>query len=299
MKKILIKQLPYGNWAHAYMCALDTALHSFLYEKRLLRSIDFFTDIFIFGGNVFLSFCADANTTRLLDNFISSWKIEEKSLIRAAKQVGVRLEHAVTLDNDLRTVIDKMNDTPWEKHQDFGIQTGMDDDSQSLTSPGIKYSRRTPKAYRTIGIKLIIKGLPLELRGLAVIVLSFFITAMARELTDGFETMIFSGIEWAAQHELVGAVVVFRDRAKAINIDKMYDHIWCVDDSIEETDFCKKVAREIRNNSHDISTIMDENDLAWRSGVIMGKKGWEEVATEENIQKVLDALTVDVVTPSA
>ncbi|MCL2444605.1 hypothetical protein FWD07_00605 [Candidatus Saccharibacteria bacterium] len=58
--------------------------------------------------------------------------------------------------------------------------------------------------------------------------------------------------------------------------------------------FTEMILESIREGR--VGEIFEEAELAWRSGVVMGIKGWEEILTEENVEEILGMIEVVVET---
>jgi hypothetical protein len=307
------------NWPTLYKKAAANGLYMHIYEHVVSNRL--VTSMFKYGQLLLIDYDLWAHV------FNRTFVLETRFHTKEAKEIfdeafntidgliGVdeckkavlecSCEHERPYDIDVALLIPELNkiaDTPWRKEHDFAYD--IEDKIVSVASvykgDGITYKRRTPGSFTEITFEYEVPACIFidkpQLMPLAMVLIQA-LSIPATSLIPLNNAYYHTGDEWdeGAQRVAYHLFVRFANkRSETLNDLKNYTLRYVSE--LQKRDFCNKIQRLLKHNyKHDWAQHFSQKFIHATTGVILGAKGWADIATTENVQLLLDNLSIRII----
>ena len=294
-----IKQAESRVLGHVYEHAIANLLEDTLYARGLLPVLDYRLDAYTHDGIVILFI--DFNDGSLVDSIptiLQTAELSAESIKVAVVQVSCEYERLATFEpSALFAEIRQLHALPWSTRDDFVRTKPITDAARELVSAHLSYGRYSPKSFAEYSIVYELKDCPFELKPIAVYVIQMLAISQLRLMNESVKYCYDIGDEWVKYQDLVGYTHSFRiPKNQDITLEEFTALEIKQRRSILEQDFVHRLSDYILRDAQADYPYFTTSVMFANSYQIIGKKGWQEIVTEQNVRDILHNVTINTLT---
>ncbi len=294
---IYIKQAKSGVIGHVYEHVIANSLESMFNAVGVLPVLDYKLDAYTYDGIVILF--VEFNKHSLIDSVnvvLNSADLLSKSIEMAVAQVSCEYERLASFEpSAMFAEMRQLHALPWSARDDFTRTKPITDLARELASPYLTYGRYSTGSFVEYSIAYRLEDCPFELKPLAVYIIQMLAVAQIRLMYETVEYCYDSGDEWAEYQDIVGYSHSFRiPKNKGITIEEFTALEAKNRQAIVAQDFVHRLSHYILTDVSSEYPYFSTGVMFANSYQIIGQKGWQDIVTDQNIQVLLDKLTVDI-----
>lgn len=295
--KIYIKQAETHVAGHVFELVVVNFIQKQLLDSGYLKLLDYRLWAYTDDGIVQIRFETQHQTALVeFEKSIQLVEVSEESVRIALEQVSCEHQRLPNFKmTDLLEEVKKTNSIKWVEYDDYSHSAPIQKQALILASKSGKFGRKSPKDFREYTLVYEIKDCPFNLKPLAVyVILALALNQIIKLYKKTGGCYDFSD-EWAEYQKLVGYAHYLRVPEKSHPIlDNLQKTELAHRKEILGHNFIEKLNNYIQHQTLTDNHYFRLSEMYAYSHQYIGKSGWKEINTKDNIQTVLRLLTVKV-----